>query len=483
MYNHKLIEKKWQDYWYSNKTFKTSESDEKKNNVYILDMFPYPSGAGLHVGHIEGYTASDVYSRYKKLCGFNVLHPIGWDAFGLPAEQYAIKTGNHPKDFSLKNIENFKRQLKSVGFSYDFDKEINTTDPKYYKWTQWIFLQLYKNNLAEYKEIDVNWCEGLGTVLSNEEVIEDVNGNPVSERESFPVTQKPMKQWVLKITKYAKELLNDLEELNWPESIKNLQKNWIGLEKINGKWQTKLRDWIFSRQRFWGEPFPLAFSEDGEVYLIENLPVKLPETKDKIEISKDGTSPLSNFNDWVNIKIGGKNYKRDTNTMPQWAGSSWYYLAFILRESDDYIPLNTKKAYDKLKKWLPVDLYIGGQEHAVLHLLYARFWHKVLYDLNIVPTKEPFFKLVNQGMILGTDHKKMSKSKNNGVSPDDIIKEYGADSLRIYELFMGAIWDDKVWSNNGIISARKWLNKIHNLFYVDLKSTKIKIVVIHQKII
>lgn len=470
MYNHKSIEKKWQNYWYSNNVFKTTESNDKSKNMYILDMFPYPSGEGLHVGHTEGYTASDVFARYKKLQGFNVLHPIGWDAFGLPAEQYAISTGNHPKEFAKKNIANFKRQLKSIGFSYDFDKEINTTDPKYYKWTQWIFSQLYKKGLAEYKEINVNWCEKLGTVLANEEILQDKDGNDVSERGSFPVTQKPMKQWVLKITKYAERLLNDLEGLDWPSSVVSLQTNWIGLEKTPKGIQTKLRDWIFSRQRFWGEPFPIAFATDGEIYLIEELPVNLPESTEKIKPSGDGTSPLTNFTDWINITIDGKKYKRENNTMPQWAGSSWYYLAFILKEKNDYIPLNSKEAYTKFQKWLPVDLYIGGQEHAVLHLLYARFWHKVLYDLKIVPTAEPFFKLLNQGMILGSDGQKMSKSKNNGISPDQIVQDYGADALRMYELFMGAIWDDKPWSNSGIVSMRKWLDKIYNLFNGFLQS-------------
>ncbi len=464
MYNHKNIEKKWQNYWYTNNVFKTTESDDKAKNIYILDMFPYPSGSGLHVGHIEGYTASDVYSRFKKLQGYNVLHPIGWDAFGLPAEQYAILTGNHPQEFTQKNIANFKKQLKSVGFSFDFDKEVNTSDPNYYKWTQWIFLQMYKNNLAEYKEINVNWCQELGTVLANEEVLQDENGNDISERGGFPVVQKPMKQWVLKITKYAKRLLDDLEEINWSPSIKSLQKNWIGLEKKNGKTTTNLRDWIFSRQRFWGEPFPIMFDKDGEVYLVENLPVTLPTTNKKIQPSGDGTSPLTNFKDWINVEMDGKKYVRENNTMPQWAGSCWYYLAFILKDENGYLPLNSKEAYNKFKKWLPVDLYIGGQEHAVLHLLYARFWHKVLYDLKIVPTKEPFFKLLNQGMILGTDGQKMSKSKKNGVSPNEVIEQYGADALRMYELFMGAIWDDKPWNKKGIVAIRKWQEKIFDTF-------------------
>ncbi len=461
MYNHKNIEKKWQEYWFKNKIFKTTENKNKK--FYVLDMFPYPSGSGLHVGHPEGYTATDIIARYKRFKGFDVLHPIGWDAFGLPAEQYAIQTGNNPVNFTNKNIDIFRQQLQSLGFSYDYDKEINTTDPKYYRWTQWIFAQMYKNNLAEIKEIEVNWCEQLGTVLANEEVLTDEKGNKVSERGNFPVIKKPMKQWVLKITNYADKLLDGLKEVNWPESLISLQKNWIGKKVNNGKVTYHLKDWVFARQRYWGEPFPIMFDEDNNIYLIENL-VELPIMND-IKPSGDGQSPLANNKDWVNLEINGKKFRRDTNTMPQWAGSSWYYLAYILKNDDGtYIDLDSSKAYEKFKKWLPVDLYIGGQEHAVLHLLYARFWHKVLYDLKIVPTSEPFLKLVNQGMILGKDNQKMSKSKGNIVNPNDIIDQFGADTLRLYEMFMGPLVETKPWNDKNLLATRKWLERIWRLF-------------------
>lgn len=461
MYKHREIEKKWQDFWLKNKTFKTTNN--KKNKFYVLDMFPYPSGSGLHVGHPEGYTATDIIARYKRFNDFDVLHPIGWDAFGLPAEQYAIQTGNNPNEFTLKNIDTFRKQLQSLGFSYDYDKEVNTTDPKYYKWTQWIFAQMYKKGLAEIREIDVNWCEQLGTVLANEEVVEDENGNKVSERGGFLVVKKPMKQWVLKITNYADKLLEGLNEVNWPESLISLQRNWIGKKVESNKTTYHLKDWVFARQRYWGEPFPIMFDEQNNIYLIEDL-VELPEMNN-IKPSGNGESPLANNKEWVNIEINNKKYRRDTNTMPQWAGSSWYYLAYILKNDDgSYTDLNSKEAYERFQKWLPVDLYIGGQEHAVLHLLYARFWHKVLYDLKIVPTKEPFMKLVNQGMILGSDNQKMSKSKGNVINPNDIVDEYGADTLRLYEMFMGPLTDSKAWNNNNIKGTRKWLDRVWRLF-------------------
>ncbi|RMA78568.1 leucyl-tRNA synthetase [Metamycoplasma subdolum] len=634
MYKHSEIEKKWQKYWEENKTFKTKEKANKK--AYILDMFPYPSGAGLHVGHLEGYTATDIISRYKRLKGFDVLHPIGWDAFGLPAEQYALKTGNHPASFTNENINNFRKQLKSLGFSYDFDKEVNTTDPKFYVWTQWIFKELYKEGLASIEEVDVNWCEGLGTVLSNEEVIE-VNGVKVSERGNFPVVKKPMKQWVLKITQYAEKLLEGLEELDWPESLKLLQKNWIGkseghivkwevsntkkyietfttrldtiygvsavvispehplvkeltkgefkskveaylkktklktelertqLEKdktgvntgsfvvhpltkklipiwvadyvlmsygtgavmsvpahderdflfskkynlpvnkiidvddknlpylgdgkhinselINSKnvleskqilenyliennigkkkVSYKLRDWIFSRQRYWGEPFPVLFDEDGNIYLVKEL-VMLPETNN-IKPSKSTKGPLANIKSWTNVTINGKKFSHDTNVMPQWAGSSWYYLAYILKNPDgSYVPLDSDEAKRRFESWLPVDLYIGGQEHAVLHLLYARFWHRFLFDIGVVPTKEPFHKLVNQGLILGPDGQKMSKSIGNVINPDEIVASHGADAIRVFEMFLGPLTDSKSWSTDGLNGIRRWIEKIYN---------------------
>ena len=461
MYNHKKIEKKWQDFWDQNKTFKTTNKSNKK--FYVLDMFPYPSGAGLHVGHPEGYTATDIVARYKRLNGYDVLHPIGWDAFGLPAEQYALQTGNNPADFTQKNIDNFRKQLKSLGFSYDYDKEIDTTDPRYYRWTQWIFVQMYKQGLAEIREIEVNWCEGLGTVLANEEVIKDEHGNSVSERGNFPVVKKPMKQWVLKITNYADKLLEGLNEVDWPNSLISLQKNWIGKEIKNGKVTYHLKDWVFARQRYWGEPFPILFDENNNIYVVEDL-VELPKMEN-IKPSGTGESPLANNHEWINIKIDGKKYRRDSNTMPQWAGSSWYYLAYILKNDDgSYTDLNSSEAYKRFEKWLPVDLYIGGQEHAVLHLLYARFWHKVLYELKIVPTSEPFYKLVNQGMILGSDNQKMSKSKGNVINPNEIIDEYGADTLRVYEMFMGPLIDSKPWNTKTMEGARKWLERVWRLY-------------------
>lgn len=635
MYKHKEIEKKWQKIWEETQAFKTTENKDKK--FYVLDMFPYPSGSGLHVGHPEGYTATDIIARYKRLNGYDVLHPIGWDAFGLPAEQYALNTGNHPNEFTQKNIQHFRKQLKSLGFSFDYKKEVDTTDPKYYKWTQWIFKKLYENNLAEIKEIDVNWCEELGTVLANEEVITDSEGNKVSERGGFPVVKKPMKQWVLKITEYADKLLEGLNEVEFPESLKSLQSDWIGkkegtlinwkidntsekvievfttridtiygvssiniaidhplaLELVKPEFQNeydnllkefkntsdrekiinkdkkgmftgsyaihpltgqktqiwvanyvlsnfgtgavmtvpahderdfefaekygikfnsviksktlpwtsdgvhldselinglnikeskkvlnnhiiknnlgkthttyKMRDWIFSRQRYWGEPFPVLFDENNQIHLVDEI-LLLPEMEN-IAPSKTGESPLANNKEWVNIEINNKKYRRDTNTMPQWAGSSWYYLAYIMKQDDgSYLDLDSKEAQEKFKKWLPVDLYIGGQEHAVLHLLYSRFWHKVLYDLKLVPTSEPFYKIVNQGMILGTDGHKMSKSKGNVINPDDIVEQLGADTLRVYEMFMGPLVDTKTWSVESINGIRRWLDKIYNLF-------------------
>ncbi|WP_322961001.1 leucine--tRNA ligase [Mycoplasmopsis cynos] len=624
MYKHKEIEKKWQNIWETTKAFKTTEHNDKK--YYVLDMFPYPSAAGLHVGHPEGYTASDIIARYKRLNGYDVLHPIGWDAFGLPAEQYALKTGHHPASFTQENIKTFKKQLKSLGFSFDWDKEIDTTDPKFYKWTQWIFKKLYEHNLAEIKKIDVNWCQELGTVLANEEVIIDEKGNRVSERGNFPVIRKPMKQWVLKITKYAEKLLDGLEKLEFSESLKSLQENWIGKSsghvikfKIENSNQTidvfttkietilgasfivvapehellnnlksnknineyleytktlsdrdrisnikqktgvytginainpmtselipiwtsdyvlknygtgaimgvpgvderdqdfalkfnldikniitgevdheylvncgsytgldlrtakekisqklinehqayeqisyKIRDWIFSRQRYWGEPFPVYFDENNNIYLEENI-VELPYMEN-IKPSNTGESPLANNKDWLYFEKDGRKYKRETNTMPQWAGSSWYFLAYIMKNADgSYLDINSKEAYQRFEKWLPVDLYIGGQEHAVGHLIYSRFWHKFLYDIKILPVDEPFLKVVNQGMILGPDGQKMSKSRGNVINPDEIIDEYGADTLRVYEMFMGPLAETKEWSVESIRGIRKWLDRV-----------------------
>lgn len=685
-YNFSAIEKKWQKYWLENKTFKT-DSNGKGEKFYCLDMFPYPSGAGLHVGHPEGYTATDILCRYKRMRGYNVLHPMGWDAFGLPAEQYAVETGTHPAITTKKNVDRFREQIRALGFSYDWDREVNTTDPKYYRWTQWIFEQLYKKGLAYVAEVPVNWCPALGTVLANEEVIDGR-----SERGNHPVIRKPMRQWMLKITEYAERLLKDLDDLDWPEGIKEMQRNWIGKStgalvdfkaandivtvyttrcdtlfgatymvlspehKLIEKWmaegtikngeevrayqkkaasksdlertelnkektgvrldgvmginpvndteipifisdyvlasygtgaimavpahderdfdfakvfnlpivqvvapadsveaksaspnpvpytkeaaftdiasgvmvssgfltglsvddarkkmvewleskgvgkaktQYKLRDWLFSRQRYWGEPFPVIHWEDGTQSLVEEdaLPLTLPELED-YKPTGTGEPPLAKAQDWVTVvdSATGKKGTRETNTMPQWAGSCWYYLRYI-------DPTNDKAFADPelLKKWLPVDLYVGGAEHAVLHLLYARFWHKVLFDLGFVPTPEPFQRLVNQGMILGLAYKtkrgvlvpmdkiewkdgrpfgceeggemeeltefpaKMSKSLKNVVNPDDVIRDFGADSLRLYEMFMGPLQAVKPWSTKGVEGVHRFLKRANKL--------------------
>lgn len=605
MYNHNKIEKKWQEFWNENKTYKFVDTNSKPK-FYSLDMFPYPSGKGLHVGHPKGYTATDIISRYKKLQGFDVLHPIGWDAFGLPAEQYAIDTNNDPAIFTQENINNFRQQLKKLGFCFDYDKEVNTTDPDYFKWTQWIFIQLFKKGLAEIKDVEVNWCEQLGTVLSNEEVLIDKNGNQVSERGGYPVEKRPMRQWILKITKYADKLLDGLDELDWPESLKSLQRNWIGksvgynlkfkleeqevevfynnlteianckyilispkakfLNKLNlsedvinyieefkqkndryikshkdfngiklnidlinpinnqtielyladfvysdlnldaiGFNSTnedfikfanihnlivdkllpinkneilekladnltkvkkyKLKDWLFSRQRYWGEPFPIVFDENNNAYALQEseLPLKLPILND-FKPSKECIAPLAKADKWINVQCENQKYFRDINTMPQWAGSCWYYLGYILKNNNGYIPLNSPEAFDLFSRWLPVDLYIGGQEHAVLHLLYARFWHRFLYDINVVPTKEPFYKIINQGMILGEDGEKMSKSKGNIINPDEIIETHGADALRLYEMFMGPLTASMPWNDEKLNGIRKWLDRVYRLY-------------------
>ena len=637
-YSFQEIEKKWQEYWDNNKTFKTDVWDFSKPKYYALDMFPYPSGQGLHVGHPEGYTATDIMSRYKRMQGYNVLHPMGWDAFGLPAEQYAINTGNHPDIFTKNNIETFKRQLKMLGFSFDWDREISTCDPSYYKWTQWIFKQLYNDGLAKLVDMPVNWCEELGTVLANDEVIDGK-----SERGGFPVVRKNMKQWVLDIPKYAETLLEGLENIDWPESTKEIQRNWIGksvgahvkfkvtkhdleftvfttrpdtlfgatycvlapeheyidiittpefkedvekykkasasksdlertelnkektgiftgayaINPVNGKeipiWISdyvlasygtgaimavpahderdyafankfgldiipvleggntseeaytgdglhinsdflnglnkedainkinswleekkigekktnyKLREWIFARQRYWGEPIPIIHVGDDMVVLEDkDLPLILPELKD-YSPSKSGSSPLEKAHDWVNVTINGKQGKRETSTMPGSAASSWYFLRYIDPNNNDEFA-----DQELLKHWLPVDLYVGGPEHAVGHLLYSRFWNNYLYNKGLVPVEEPFAKLVHQGMILGPNGVKMSKSKGNVINPDDMVKQYGTDSLRIYEMFMGPLDSDKPWDPNGIEGSKKFLDRVWRLF---AESDKIK---------
>ena len=635
-YNHKSIEQKWQKYWDDNEIFKTDDFLDKPK-YYILDMYPYPSGSGLHVGHPLGYIATDILARYKRHQGYNVLHPMGWDAFGLPAEQYAIKTGTHPSVTTKENINNFKRQIKMLGFSYDWTREINTTDPGYVKWTQWIFIQLYNKGLAYEAEVPVNWCPELKAVLANEEVIDgksDIGGHPV--------LRVPMRQWMLRITKYAESLLSGLDDVDWPHSIKELQRNWIGrsegtkvlfelpsiskhlevfttrhdtlfgatyiviapehplvedlliedqrilvkqyieetskksdldrtelnkekngvflgsyaINPANGKeipiwisdyvimgygtgaimavpgederdwefatkydlpiirtvepskdfsggaytgdgpainseflnglyideakekmasWlednkkgertgQYKLRDWLFSRQRYWGEPIPIIH-KDGKPQVLKesDLPLELPDVE-KYEPSGTGESPLSNIKNWVEVKDDSDNIiaLRETNTMPQWAGSCWYYLRYL-------DPSNDEKAWDseKEKYWMPVDLYIGGAEHAVLHLLYSRFWHHVLFDLGLVSTKEPFRKLFNQGMILGQDGSKMSKSRGNVINPDETVETYGSDSMRIYEMFMGPLDKAKPWSTTGLQGCSRFIKKLWSILVDD----------------
>ena len=651
-YNHKSIESKWQNYWSENQTFKSEDISTNKPKYYVLDMFPYPSGAGLHVGHALGYVATDIVARYKRMKGFNVLHPMGWDAFGLPAEQYAIKTGTHPKETTHQNVSNFKKQINSLGFSYDWSREINTTDPNYYKWTQWIFMQLYNKGLAYEQEVAVNWCPELKAVLANEEV---VNGK--SDIGGHPVVRLPMRQWILKITDYAESLLDGLDDLDWPENIKELQKNWIGksegvelgfdidghndtinvyttrpdtlfgasymvlapehtlihsivtdeqrskveayIEETKKKsdfdrtevnkdktgvftgsyainpfskekieiwiadyvlisygtgaimavpghderdWEFaskynlpivevveggdvskaaytakgnakiinssndktlsmdglsvdqaikeailyieknsigkstvnyKLRDWLFSRQRYWGEPFPLIHKDDSvELIQEKDLPVMLPEVEN-YKPSDDGKSPLSLVKNWVEVKDESDNIigLRETNTMPQWAGSCWYFLRFT-------DPNNTNEAWSKEREnyWMPVDLYIGGQEHAVLHLLYSRFWHHVLYDLDLVSTKEPFKKLYNQGMILGDDGTKMSKSRGNVINPEEIMDEYGSDSMRLYEMFMGPLNKSKPWSTKGLQGCYRFVNKLWSIIVDENGDLSSKIV-------
>ena len=637
-YDHSTIEKNWQKFWKKNQTFKAALNKDQKK-YYVLDMFPYPSGQGLHVGHPEGYTATDAVARMKRMQGFNVLHPMGFDAFGLPAEQYALKTGHNPKGFTDKNINHFRDQIQSLGFSYDWSREVNTTDPEYYKWTQWIFEQLYKKGLAYEDEIEVNWAPDFmgGTVVANEEVVDGK-----TKRGGYPVYRKPMKQWVLKITAYADRLIKDLDLVDWPENIKEMQRNWIGrsegaeirfaVDGHDGKvitvystrpdtlygasyivlspehelvnqittadqeaavkayqeqaarrserertddskektgvftgayainpvtgdklpiwigdyvlpsygtgaimavpahderdWEFakkfdlpikeviaggnveekpytgsgkhvnsplvdgldnkaaikkmidwleehhagkakvnyKLRDWIFSRQRYWGEPIPVIHWDDGTTSLVpeDQLPVMLPDTDD-IKPSGTGESPLANVKDWVNVyDENGRHGLRETNTMPQWAGSSWYWLRYCDPHNDQAFA--SKEALDY---WSPVDLYVGGSEHAVLHLLYARFWHKVLYDLGLVPTPEPFMKLVNQGMILGENHEKMSKSKGNVVNPDEIVDQYGADTLRLYEMFMGPLTESVPWDPKGLHGANKWVHRVWRLLMDD----------------
>jgi len=636
-YDPKTIETKWQQRWLDQKIFK-SNLNAHQQKYYVLDMFPYPSAAGLHVGHIEGYTATDIISRFKRMQGYNVMHPMGWDAFGLPAEQYALKTGKDPKTFTYENIKNFKQQMIRAGKGIDWDRELATSDPDYFHWTQWIFKKLYEQGLAVLKDVEVNFCEALGTVLANDEIVNE-HGHMFSERGHHPVVKKAMRQWVLRITAYADRLLEDLDQLDWPEYLKDMQRNWIGkstgamvdfkvhqfhdiiqvfttrpdtlfgatymvlapehplvlhitsddemaevkayIEKTKQKldiernqtqdktgvftgayainpvnhkkipiWIAdyvlpqygtgaimavpahderdyafaktfdldiisviehdeegvytgdgahihseflnglhnedaiktmihyldqqdigythttyKMRDWVFSRQRYWGEPFPVVFDEDDNIHLLkdEDLPITLP-VMDNITPSGTGESPLVHAKDWVYTSYEGKPVKRDTNTMPQLAGSSWYFMGYLLKGPLGMVPLESKEAKDILDYYLPVDLYVGGTEHAVGHLLYARFWTKFLYDLGYVSVKEPFTKLFNQGMILGEDHSKMSKSLGNTVNPDDVIESYGADALRLFEMFLGPLDADKPWSSEGLNGAKKFLDRVYRMF-------------------
>jgi len=635
-YDFSAIEKKWQARWAERNTFATG-TDQGKPKYYVLDMFPYPSGSGLHVGHLEGYTATDIIARYKRSLGFNVLHPMGWDAFGLPAEQFAIRTGTHPRLTTESNVTSFRETLKSMGFSYDWNREVNTTDPGYFKWTQWIFLKLYEKGLAYMSEIDVNWCEELKVVLANEEVDEKL-------ADGYTVVRRPLRQWVLKITAYAERLIEDLEGLDWPENVKQMQRNWIGrsegveidfelrchgtnlkvyttrpdtlfgatylvispehpmaeklaiaqqlvevrayieqarlktelertgLQKdktgvftgsyainpasgealpvwisdfvltsygtgaimsvpahdsrdwefakkfglpikevvksphdvqeavfegkesvsvnssndevsIDGlafetafdrmagwleskgrgkkKVNYKLRDWVFSRQRYWGEPIPIRHYEDGTMRPEPSLPLTLPEVE-AYQPTSTGESPLANIDEWLYGCDEHGKFRRETNTMPQWAGSCWYYLRFIDPANGNQLVEASKERY-----WMNVDLYIGGAEHAVLHLLYSRFWHKVLYDLGVVSTKEPFQRLFNQGMILGEDNEKMSKSRGNVIPADHVLNSYGADAVRLYEMFLGPLEQVKPWNTNGIEGISRFLGKVWRLVYAE----------------
>ena len=631
-YQHLEIEKKWQTYWEEKDTFHTDTHDFSKPKFYALDMFPYPSGVGLHAGHPEGYTATDIVCRMKRMQGYNVLHPMGFDSFGLPAEQYAIQTGNNPNGFTLHNIKTFTEQLKMLGFSYDWDKQVSTCDPSFYKWTQWIFKQLFEKGLAKCVEMPVNWCEELGTVLANDEVIDGK-----SERGGYPVVRKNMRQWVIDIVKYAERLLEGLEDIDWPESTKEMQRNWIGkstgahvdfnvdchdekftvfttrcdtlfgatycvlapehrlidmittedakeaveaykkacatksdlertelnkdktgvftgayaINPVNGKkipiwisdyvlatygtgaimavpahddrdyefakkfnldiipvleggdvtkeawtqdgvhinsgfmdgmnkqdainamiaWLTekgcgeakvnyRLREWIFARQRYWGEPIPVVYLENGDTVALtdDQLPLLLPDVED-YSPSKTGASPLEKATDWLNVEINGVKGKRETSTMPGSAGSSWYFLRYIDPHNE-----NALADPELLKHWLPVDLYIGGPEHAVGHLLYSRMWNNFLYDIGAVPVKEPFKKLVHQGMILGANGIKMGKRfPEFVVDPNTIVMKYGADTMRVYEMFMGPLEASKPWSDQGVDGSRKWLERVWRL--------------------
>jgi leucyl-tRNA synthetase len=478
-YDHKKLEKKWQTIWDKKKIYKTSPAG--KNKMYVLDMFPYPSGEGLHVGHPRGYIATDVYSRMKRMQGYDVLHPMGWDAFGLPAENFAIKNKVHPRVAVEKNVKRFKQQLSIIGFDYDWSREINTTDPKYYKWTQWIFLQMYKKGLAYESNEPINWCPSCQTGLANE----DVEENGTCERCGTKVEQKPMRQWVLKITAYADKMLADLDKLpKWPSGVKQAQRNWIGRDvDEKGNITYRMRDWVFSRQRYWGEPIPIIHCESCGVVPVpeKDLPVVLPEVKN-YEPTGTGESPLAGIDNWVNTKCPKCKglARRETNTMPQWAGSSWYYLRYI-------DPKNTKALVDKKKEktWMNnggVDVYVGG-DHATRHLIYARFWHKFLYDIGVVSTEEPFPRLEFLGFILAEDGRKMSKRWKNVVNPDDMVIRFGADAFRLYEMFIGPFENTVSWSTDGVVGTRRFIERVWSTFdNIKLSSDKKNNKILHKTI-
>lgn len=466
-YDHKKVEKKWQKYWEKNDSYRAEDFSDKPK-YYALIEFPYPSGDGLHVGHIRSNTAIDVIARKRRAEGYNVLYPIGWDAFGLPTENFAIKTGTAPQIVTKKNTDTFRKQLKSLGFSFDWSREINTTDPEYYRWTQWLFLQFFKHGLAYKKKMAINWCPKDKIGLANEEVIDGK-----CERCGTAVEQKDKEQWMLAITKYADRLDRDLADLDFVEQIKLAQKNWIGKkeEMVDGKKVTtfNIHDWVFSRQRYWGEPIPLVHcAKCGIVPVPEkDLPLMLPKVKNYVP-TDTGESPLASIDKWVNTKCPqcGGDAKRETDTMPNWAGSSWYFLRYAdAKNSSAFADM------EKMKYWMPVDWYNGGMEHATLHLLYSRFWNEFLFDIGLVPTSEPYKKRTAHGMILAENGEKMSKSKGNVVNPDSIVKTFGADTLRVYEMFMGPFDQAIAWNTDAIIGPRRFLEKVWRFFEkVDLKN-------------
>jgi len=480
-YNHRAVEEKWQKFWATKKPNQVNLKSGRKKKFYGLVEFPYPSGEGLHVGHTRSYTAMDVIARKRRAEGFEVLYPMGWDAFGLPTENYAIKTGRAPALITKQNTNRYRKQLQALGFSFDWSREVNTSDPNYYQWTQWIFLQLFKMGLAYKAKIAINWCPKDKIGLANEEVVDGV-----CERCGTKVEEREKDQWMLAITKYADRLDRDLDLVDYPESIKTQQRNWIA----------NLHDWVFSRQRYWGEPIPLIFCEkcnEWQPVSEKDLPVKLPPIK-KYVPTDTGESPLASIESWVKTKCPkcGGPARRETDTMPNWAGSSWYYLAYIIKETKSYnlkvptlrsgsrlyVGTNKRQANNLFKKWLPVDWYNGGMEHTTLHLLYSRFWHKALYDLKLVPTKEPYAKRTSHGLILAKNGEKMSKSRGNVVNPDEIVRRFGADTLRVYEMFMGPFDQAISWQEDGLVGSRRFLERVWKLTdKIKNQKSKIKVTI------